>query len=102
MPFPTDSMGFLDAMMTTFLAGHQQSMKASSDHHAGMMARQGDFAAQDNRMITAAVMNELFTGTDPSKYADFKASSVTPQPPPGPQAGMAGAAAGNPAAGAGS
>ena len=69
-------------MMAVFFGSWGASMKAQADHHAGLMARQGDYAAQDNRLITAAVMNELFTGTGPSKLAALQTASHAPTAQP--------------------
>ena len=72
------AQGFLNQIIIAFVAGAVQSQGAQRDHHVGLLARQGDYAAQDNRLITAAVMNELFTGTDASKYASLQTASHVP------------------------
>ena len=86
----------LQAIMTAFTAGSVQSQGAQRDHHVGMLARQGDFAAQDNRLITNLIMSMLVSADDPAQFAGLNTASHIPIPQPwaGPMGGAAGGNAG--------
>ena len=86
----------LQAIMIAFTVGSVQSQGAQRDHHVGMLARQGDFAAQDNRMITSAILSMLISSDDPAQFAGLQTASHVPgvQPYPGPAGGAGGANAG--------
>jgi hypothetical protein len=86
----------LQFVMQSFLASMNLSFKAQVDHQVGLMARQGDYSALDNRLLSGALMQELFTTDDASKFAGFQAGSHVPIPQPwaGPMGGAAGASAG--------
>jgi hypothetical protein len=58
------------------------SFRAAIDHHVGLMARQGDNTALDNRLLTGALMNELFAGTLPAQTAGLNTASHAPVPQP--------------------
>lgn len=65
-------------VMQSFLASMTQSSKIQSDHHAGLMARLGDNTALDHRLLTGALMQELFSGTLPQQVAGLNSSSHVP------------------------
>jgi len=72
----------LAAIMTGFTAGSVQGAATQRDHHVGLLARQGDNTALDHRLLTGALMSELFTGTAPAKLATLNTASHTPIPQP--------------------
>jgi hypothetical protein len=58
------------------------SFKTQADHQVGLIARQGDGAQQDNRILTVAAVNELFAGALPNNVGGLNTASHAPVPQP--------------------
>ena len=53
-------------------------------NYAARMDRQSDFALQDNRMITGALVNAIMQSDDPAYLAGLSTSAVIPSTIPHP------------------
>lgn len=61
-----------------FFGSMALSFKAQADSQALLHMQLAYGLQMDNRLLTGALMNELFTGSDPSKAMDYGLASVTP------------------------
>lgn len=68
----------MTSILQLFLGGMASSFKAQAD--AAAMAQGGLSYAllMDNRLLTGALMSEMFTSADPGKAMDFNNAARTP------------------------
>jgi hypothetical protein len=68
----------MTSIMQLFLGGMASSFKAQADAAAMAQGGLGYAILMDNRLLTGALMSEMFTSSDPSKTMDFNTAARTP------------------------